>query len=267
MITRPRPSNTHRDVASFLWIMTVGLLVSACGTGAAASPKGSPTVSLASATGFVSTVVANGQVDALPTGTLFANIISIAQPANSAIPAHSHVAAFIYVVTGSQILTLQGQPPVTIQAGSATFMPNMVSHIHANPGSSPNLWYVIGVRPRGVNTVPPNVIATLVYATPDLPAFVPGAYSERLLLATLQPGGRSAAHLHSGLEVILVLDGTLTLHSLGQSARSLSAGQGAYILSRTTLQVINTGATVGHYLAFVVWPSNQPFITNVNQVP
>jgi quercetin dioxygenase-like cupin family protein len=111
------------------------------------------------------------------------------------------------------------------------------------------------------------VTATPVYATPDLPAFGAGAYSERLLLATVQSGGRSAAHLHSGLEVVLVLDGMLTLHTLGQPAQSLSAGQGAYILSKTTLQVVNTGSTIGHYLAFVVWPSDQPFITNVNQVP
>jgi quercetin dioxygenase-like cupin family protein len=267
MITRPRPSNTHRVIQAFLWIVMVGLLVSACGTGAATSPKGSPTVSLASGFRFSSTMLASGQVSALPTGTLFANIISIAQPANSAIPAHSHVAAFIYVVTGSQILTISGQPPRTIQAGSAAFMPNMVTHTHANPGSTPNLWYVVAVRPRGVNTTPPNVTATPVYATPDLPAFAPGAYSEVLLFATVQPGGRSAAHLHSGLEVILVLDGTLTLHILGQSPQSLSAGNGAYILSRTTLQVTNTGDTVGHYLAFVVWPSNQPFITYIPQVP
>jgi quercetin dioxygenase-like cupin family protein len=267
MITRRRPSNTHRVVQACFWVVMAGLFVSACGAGAATSPKGSPTVSLASGFRFSSTTLANGQVSALPTGTLFANIISIAQPANSAIPAHSHVAAFIYVVTGSQVLTIQGQKPETIRAGSAWFMPNMVTHTHANPGSTPNLWYVIGVRPRGVNTIPPNVTATPVYATPDLPAFAPGAYSERLLFATVQPGGRSAAHLHSGVEVILVLDGTLTLHVLGQSAQSLSAGKGAYIVSRTTLQVTNTGDTVGHYLAFVVWPSNQPFITNIPQVP
>ncbi len=260
-------SNKHRLVPPLLWMVVVGLLVSACGTSAANQPTGSPTVSLASATGFTSTALADGQVDALPTGTLFADIISIAQPANSAIPAHSHVAAFIYVVTGAQILTIQGQQPVTMQAGSATFMPNMATHIHANPGGSANLWYVIGVRPTGVNTTPPNVTTTPVYATPDLPAFASGAYSERLLLATVQPGGRSAAHQHSGLEVVLVLDGTLTLHSLGQAAQSLTAGQGAYILPKTTLQVVNTGSTVGHYLAFVVWPSDQPFITNVNQVP
>ena len=112
-----------------------------------------------------------------------------------------------------------------------------------------------------------NVTTTPVYSTPDLPSFAPCAYSEVLRLAILQPGGRSPAHKHSGLEVILVLDGTLTLHSLGQPPQTMTAGQGAYVLPNTPLQVLNTGSSTGHYLAFLAWPVGQPFQTNVNQAP
>ena len=243
------------------------LFVSACGTSTQSAPASIPTSDPAQGIGFASRDLADGHVDGLPPGTLFANILSIAQPANSSIPAHSHVAIFIYEVSGTQMLAIQGQTPVRLEVGSATFLPNHVTHTHSNPATDTNLWYVIGLRPRGVVTTLPNVTTHPVYSTPDLPAFAPGAYSETLRMAILQPGGRSPAHKHSGLEVILVLDGTLSLHSLGQPPQSLTAGQGAYVLPNTPLQVLNTGGTVGKYLAFLAWPVGQPFQTNVSQAP
>jgi quercetin dioxygenase-like cupin family protein len=270
MTMNPRMQTSSGIIQVFIWMAIVGLFVSACGsTGSTAgvSAVTTPTVSPAQGVGFTSSVLANGHVDALPPGTLFANILSISQPASSSIPAHSHVALFIYEVSGIQTLAIQGQTSLTLQAGSAAFLPNHVTHTHSNPGSSTNLWYVIGLRPRGVSTTPPNVTTTPVYSTPDLPASAPGAYWEVLRLATLQPGGRSPAHKHSGLEVILVIDGTLTLHSLGQSPQTMTAGQGAYVLPNTPLQVLNTGSSTGHYLAFLAWPVDQPFQTNVSQAP
>src|SRR5215471_7048110 len=270
MAMNPPIQTSSRIIHAFIWMVIVGVFVSACGsTGSTAgvSAVTTPTVSPAQGAGFTSSVLANGQVDALPPGTLFANILSISQPASSSIPAHSHVAIFIYEASGIQALAIQGQTSLTMQAGSAAFLPNHVTHTHSNPGSSTNLWYVIGIRPRGVVTTPPNLTTTPLYSTPDLPAFVPGAYSEVLRLATLQPGGRSPAHKHSGLEVILVLDGTLTLHSLGQPPQTLTAGQGAYVLPNTPLQVLNTGGNIGKYLAFLAWPADQPFQTNVSQAP
>ena len=254
-------------IQALIWMAIVGLFVSACGSTGSVPTVTTPTVSPAQGVGFTSSVLANGHVDALPPGTLFANILSISQPASSSIPAHSHVAIFIYEVSGIQTLAIQGQTSVILQAGSAMFLPNHVTHTHSNPASSSNLWYVIGIRPRGVVTTPPNVTTTPVYSTPDLPTSAPGAYWKTLRLATLQPGGRSPAHKHSGLEVILVLDGTLTLHSLGQAPQTMTAGQGGYVLPNTPLQVLNTGGTVGKYLAFLAWPENQPFQTNVNQAP
>src|SRR5215472_8845452 len=182
---------TSGIIQALICTVLVSLLLSACGSSPSVAPTPIPTVSPAQGIGFASRVLADGHVDALPTGTLFANILSIAQPANSRIPAHSHVAIFLYEVSGTQTLAIQGQAPVTLQAGSATFLPNLATHIHSNPAHDSNLWYVIGIRPRGVVTTPPNVTTTPVYSTPDLPAFTPGAYAETLRVAILQPGGRS----------------------------------------------------------------------------
>ena len=258
---------TSGIIQALIWTVTVGLLVSACGSATSVAPPPLATVSPAQGIGFASRDLADGHVDALPPGTLFANILAFAQPAHSSAPPHSHVAIFIYQVSGTQTLAIQGQAPVTLQAGSATFVPNHVTHTHSNPANDTNLWYVIRIQPHGVVPPPQNVTVKPVYSTPDLPAFAPGAYAETLRMAILQPGGRSSAHKHSGLEVILVLDGTLTLHSLGQPPQTLTAGKGAYVLPNTPLQVLNTGGAVGKYLAFLVWPVGQPFQTDVSQAP
>lgn len=266
MTTQLHQQITRRIAPALIGLAAIAALLGGCGS-TAASSSASPATSLASAVGYTSATLADGQVDALPTGTLFANVISFAQPASSAIPAHSHVPVFVYVVKGTQVLTLEGKQPKTIQTGAATFLPNATNHTHANPDANANLWYVIAMRPRGVTTTPSSLPSTTVYATPDLPSFPASAYSERLLMATVQPGGRSASHLHSGLEVVTVLDGAITLHAVGHAPQTLTAGQGSYELSKTTLQIVNSGSSVAHYLAFVVWPVDQPFVTNVNQAP
>jgi quercetin dioxygenase-like cupin family protein len=254
-------------IQALIWTVTVGLLLSACGSATSVAPPPLATVSPAQGIGFASRVLADGHVDALPPGTLFANILSIAQPANSSIPAHSHVAIFIYEVSGTQTLAIQGQAPVTLQAGSATFLPTHVTHTHSNPATDANLWYVIGIRPRGVVTTPPNVTTNPVYSTPDLPALAPDAYVETLRMAILQPGGRSPAHKHSGLEVILVLDGTLTLHSLGQPPANPDNRPGSLRAPQHPVASTQHWGTIGKYLAFLAWPADQPFQTNVSQAP
>lgn len=64
----------------FIWRAIVGLFVSACGSTSSTAgvpPATTPTDSPAQGVGFTSSVLANGHVDALPPGTLFANILSI----------------------------------------------------------------------------------------------------------------------------------------------------------------------------------------------
>ena len=57
-----------------------------------------------------------------------------------------------------------------------------------------------------------------------------GKYTEGLRLVTVQPGGRSAAHMHSGFEAVFVLEGRVLIRSGGSAPTFLSAGQGFYIL-------------------------------------
>jgi FlaG/FlaF family flagellin (archaellin) len=77
--------------------------------------------------------------------------------------------------------------------------------------------------------------------------------------------------MHSGIEVVFVLAGSLQLRTTGQSPVILNQGQGAYILPNTPLQVLNgsTGTSngVARFLALVIWPQQQPFETDLSQAP
>jgi quercetin dioxygenase-like cupin family protein len=226
----------------------------------------------AKALGFYGKKLAIDAVTALPTGTLDINIIAIAQaPGNSL--THEHVAGFVYVVDGTHILAIQHGPTQKLYADEAGFVGAHVVHTHTNPGTTTSHWYFISIQPNTARTAQPTFPnQKVLYATPDLPALASGPYCEALREAAVQPGGRGAAHMHSGIEVVFVLAGSLQLRTTGQSPVVLNQGQGAYILPNTPLQYSNVSADtsnggVARSLALVVWPLQQPFETDLSQAP
>ena len=106
-----------------------------------------------------------------------------------------------------------------------------------------------------------------VYATPDLPPLPAGFYAESLTLVTVQPRGRSAAHVHSGIESVLVLEGSVLVRSAAHAPASLTKGQGFYILPNTPIQLINVGDTIARTLVFSISPDGAPFSTPVDTAP
>jgi uncharacterized RmlC-like cupin family protein len=106
-----------------------------------------------------------------------------------------------------------------------------------------------------------------LYATPDLPPLPAGTYGESLRLVTLQPVGRSSAHMHSGIEGVLVLEGKVLVRSGGNAPAYLAAGQGFYILPKIPVQLINVGDTVARTLVYSISPDGQPFSTELDRAP
>jgi len=213
--------------------------------------------------------LATGQVDALPQGNLFANILSASQAPGSSIT-HKHVASFVYEVSGTQTIQEQGGPKQTLNPGDATFIKNDVTHTHSNPGSTTNEWYLIALRP--VTTQTPT--ATLpnqktVYETPTLPTtvFSKGAYCESLLRTEQQANGRTTSQRHSGIEVLNVLDGSVKVDVAGQDTKTLKAGESTDILPNTPVQVSNAGSGVARFLSFNAWPKGQPFREDLAGLP
>jgi quercetin dioxygenase-like cupin family protein len=109
--------------------------------------------------------------------------------------------------------------------------------------------------------------ASVVYATPDLPPFPAGRYTEGLRLVTVQPGGRSAAHMHSGIEAVLVLEGRVLVRSGGNAPTFLDPGQGFSILPKVPVQLINVGSSLARTLVYSISPEGAPFSTELDQSP
>ena len=107
----------------------------------------------------------------------------------------------------------------------------------------------------------------VAYATPDLPPLAVGRYNEGLRLVIVQPGGRSAAHMHSGIEGVLVLEGRVLIRSGGNAPAFLTLGQGFYILPKIPVQLINAGDTVARTLVYSITPEGAPFSTELDQSP
>jgi quercetin dioxygenase-like cupin family protein len=106
-----------------------------------------------------------------------------------------------------------------------------------------------------------------VYLTPDLPPLAAGRYTESLRLVVVQPGGRSSAHMHSGIEGILVLEGQVLVRSGGNAPASLITGQGFVILPKVPVQLINIGNGVARTLVYSISPEGTPFSTELTESP
>jgi len=213
--------------------------------------------------------LAMGQVDALPQGNLFANILSASQPAGTSVT-HKHVASFVYGVNGTQTIQEQGGPKQTLNPGDAVFIKNDVTHTHTNPGNSANEWYLFALRPVTTPTPTPSLPnQKTVYETPTLPTsvFSKGAYCESLLKTEQQANGKTASQRHSGIEVLNVLDGSVKVDVAGQDPKTLKAGESTYVLPNTPVQVSNAGSSVARFLSFNVWPQGQPSREDLSALP
>ena len=234
----------------------------------AASPSASPAAKPADAVASVSVTLAQGKLTAIPEGTLFVNFLDVPQPAGNTIT-HAHVAGFVYSVKGVHRLTIGTEPAKDIKPGEAGFVGADVAHSHTNPETTVSQWYFASIRPasaRGGAPLFPD--QKTLYATADLPPLlVQGAYAEQLNVVTLGVGGRTAAHKHGGLEVVVVLEGTLELRTANAGAQTLAVGQGAVVPPNTALQALNKGTGAAKFLAFFVTKDGEAFSTNVDTSP
>jgi uncharacterized RmlC-like cupin family protein len=186
-------------------------------------------------------------------------------------------------------------PVAVVATPSATYSPKaegfdskQLVQIKRNLGASApgSIWIVAGASPDGTGVsatisdtesftasyqVPVDRqaadVAYAIYVTPDLPPIPAGLYGESLTLVTVQPGGRSAAHMHSGIEGVLVLGGNVMVRSGGHDPVTLAKGQGFYILPKTPVQLINVGSTVARTLVYSISPDGAPFSTPVDTAP
>jgi uncharacterized cupin superfamily protein len=173
------------------------------------------------------------------------------------------------LVDGQQRLTIEGGPAIDIRPGEAVFQPS-VTHVHANPGSTPNDWYFVAVWPAEARLLPlVSKAAQLIFDGPDLlsGALTPAPYDETLSMVTLAPAGKTWSHKLGGIEATLVLDGSITIERAGQAPEQLNQGKASFTPADTPIQEINSGAAPARFLNFRVTPAGRPFQTNLDNVP
>ena len=243
-----------------------GMAVAACGGAAASGPSSSGLP--ATASGMTFSELAAGELGSAPTGKNYVRIVKFVQAPGQSIASKKHQAGFIYVETGLQRLTYTDEKTnVDIPAHTALFLQD-VNHSHATLPGALSTWYFIALwpdTPQSSTLVPPS---TLVFKTEDLPptAMPPGSYTETLRSVSLQPGGRSSAHVFGGLEVVFVLDGTLKVDVAGQAPVQLPAGQATYVPAHTLTQELAVGQK-SDYLAYFITQHGTAFETDKATAP
>jgi quercetin dioxygenase-like cupin family protein len=172
----------------------------------------------------------------------------------------------MYQETGTQLLEYADGGNQEIPQGTAFYL-RSVYHTHTNDGAATNVWYNISLWPS-VRRAAPLPTSQVAFETADISSAVltPGAYVETLRRIRLSAGGRSPAHEFGGLEVIFVLDGSLTVKERGATASRLQPDQGLYVPPDTVTQEL-AGADPTTYLAFFVTREGRPFETESDRAP
>ncbi len=93
----------------------------------------------------------DSNLEAIPSHGVIMSKVSV--PANTALPRHFHPSEeFLYVVSGSTILKIDGQPDLILEAGKAHKIPARTVHSAATRNHSSEI-IVFRVHPKGQDVV------------------------------------------------------------------------------------------------------------------
>ena len=245
-------------------LLTIAFCLSACS--AAATVASNPD---AVAKGAEVKTLGAGKLNSLPTGPVYIRMIRFAQEPGYVIHSKQHVPSFVYGETGTHRLVLDGQAPLDLMAGHATFHQS-VAHTHLNPGPGPSVWYSIALWPssaRGTALVDP--IARVAFESDDIPrdTLPQVAYSQVLRQVALASPGTSGAHRFGGLSAFYVLAGSITIKSAHRPPVTLNAGQGVALLPDVAVQETNAGPGQAVYLEFITTADGKDFEVPLQQPP
>lgn len=87
--------------------------------------------------------LAQGQVKALPKGTVFINILEFRQLPGADFGPHTHMPAMVYTVHGVSTISFAGAPSRSAGPGEAVFIPAQVMHTHENLDGRPGATAIV----------------------------------------------------------------------------------------------------------------------------
>lgn len=201
------------------------------------------------AAGFTVAGETSGTVDALPEGTLAISVARYREGAGS-FSEHS-LAGIEYLVEGADHVSGKDLAP-----GQALFTPGG-DRDHAV--AKPSTWYLVFLKPAGQQGGLTGPGSQEVFASDPLPPLPRLNQVETGRVGTLAAHGRTALVKSGGVELILCLEGEVTVNAGTFSApRRLQPGQAAYVLENTGVQVAANGPSGARFLAFYLTPAGRP---------
>jgi mannose-6-phosphate isomerase-like protein (cupin superfamily) len=122
-------------------------------------------------------------------------------------------------------------------------------------GATTNDWYFIAVRPESQRAQPmPRADGRVAYSAPDILHMPTAPYVETLSAITVPTGARYDAPDVSGPEVIIVVEGSATIH-VGDETTQMGGGGATLAQTGQTLTIVNPGSDTLHVIDFAVTSS------------
>ncbi|HEY6424816.1 MAG TPA: hypothetical protein VIY28_16560 [Pseudonocardiaceae bacterium] len=242
---------------------------------AAGNPSSSSTLPVvadpAAAKGFMAMTLATGQIPSLPAGPLYVDIEHVPSGPVPSTPLTRD--CMVYTLSGSQAVV---DASSATSSATAVFMgPHGASYPKTGNAVVADALCLRPSSDHGHGPAMPG--GTSIFASGDFAYLTaPGPYRAQLALVTIQPGGRGAAHVHSGPETLLATGGTTTYHLGGPTPVDLNGapspvtrtvGQAMTHQPNQPIQDFNTGDGVATALNFIVWPAGQSVRTDIHTAP
>ena len=111
-----------------------------------------------------------------------------------------------------------------------------------------------------------TALPAALFTTSEMSVAAAPGYLGRLMVVTIEPGGRGAPHVHGGSETLYVVQGRARLR-LADGDHVLLAGQGLTHAAGTAIQDVNAGEVPLVMLAYFVTATGQPFRTDLTAAP
>ena len=163
--------------------------------------------------------------------------------------------------TGSAAVT------TTLSGGQTALTDGGASVALTNASAVTSTWYLVRVHAPGQALLPATATGTVMYTTGTLPTLPSGPYVLTLRQVVMEPGGRGAAHKHSGVEILCALQGTVKMALAGQAPMTLEVGQGMYHLPNTAVQEFNAGSGTAGMMVLLITAQGLPLRRDIDAVP
>ena len=200
-------------------------------------------------------------------GIPFINFVEVQQSADSTIT-HRDEAGFVYALKGRHTVSWNdGERQKSWDEGTADWVNPDAAHL--NLSSADTTWYLVAFRSIGLRgaSLPYSNYRTL-YTTSDLTPPLPGKnLVHQLGLITMDPGGRTSAHSHGGVEAFYVMKGTVELALNNGTRTKITVGQGASVRPGLIMQLHVVGDEPVQILTYFVTAEGQPWQTNLQTLP